>query len=155
MLTPFLLTQLIFEKPKYIKPIEQDIVASRPVEVLPKLELKQAEQVEVDYQYPVIQAVNTSGNLYDYLSCTWYVKEMRPDIPNSWGNATDWLYSAQAMGWATGTVPRAGAIGWTYGHVVYIFRVEGDQVYLGERNYDYIGSYRERYAPVSSFTYIY
>lgn len=156
MLTPFLLTQLIFEKPKYIKPIEQDIVASRPVEVLPKLELKQTEQVEVDYQYPVIQAVNTSGNTYTPGNCTWGVKEWRPDVPNGLGNATDWLYNAQSMGMATGSVPRVGAVGWTYGHVVLVTAVYGDTIQIREMNYDYV-LYHERYRTALSteFYYIY
>ena len=98
---------------------------------------------------------SSAGNGYDYHQCTWHVKEMRPDIPNDWHNATDWLYNARADGYATGSTPRAGAIGWTYGHVVYIIKVKGDQVYLSERNYDYRGSYRERWASASAFTYIY
>lgn len=98
---------------------------------------------------------NYSGNSYVYHSCTWHVKSMRPDIPNDWHNATDWLYNARADGYATGSTPRAGAIGWVYGHVVYIQAVQGNQVYLSERNYDYQGSYRERWADASNYTYIY
>lgn len=98
---------------------------------------------------------SSAGNTYTYLSCTWHVKQMRPDIPNNWGNATNWLYNAQAIGWPTGSEARVGAIGWTYGHVVYILKAEGDRVYLSERNYDWNGSYRERWASASSMQYIY
>lgn len=98
---------------------------------------------------------SSSGNLYDYHSCTWEVKELKPSLPNNLGNATDWLYNAQAQGMATGSTPRVGAVGWTYGHVTYILAVSGNQVYLAERNWDYQGSYRERWADASSMTYIY
>ncbi len=97
----------------------------------------------------------SSDNLYDLYSCTWWVKYNRPDIPNSWGNATDWFYNAQQQGYSTGTVPRAGAVGWRYSHVVYVFSVHGDTITIGDGNYDYNGSYRVREASASEFQYIY
>lgn len=95
------------------------------------------------------------SNTYDYLSCTWYVKSRRPDIPDNWGNATDWMANARAIGWSTGVTPRAGAIGWRYGHVVYVESVGIGVITISERNYDYMGSYRERTALPSEFLYIY
>ncbi len=133
--------------------IHTEIRHIQPISALPDYELK--EIPELDYIRPVAPPERSSGNLYDYHSCTWHVKEKRPDISNSWGNATEWFSNAQAMGWATGTEARAGAIGWTYGHVVYIEMVEGDQVYLSERNYDYNGSFRYRWADASEMQYIY
>lgn len=69
---------------------------------------------------------NSSGNTYQAGQCVWYVKNLKPEIPNGWGNASNWLYAAQADGWATGTEPRVGAVGWTSGHVVYITGVNPD-----------------------------
>ncbi len=90
---------------------------------------------------------------YDYHSCTWHVWSKRS--VGKWGNASQWYWQAQKDGWTTGTTPVAGAIGWTSGHVVYIESVDGNQVYISERNYDYNGSYRERWADASDFKYIY
>ena len=90
---------------------------------------------------------------YPAYSCTGYVASRR--AVGQWGNASEWLWQARRDGWATGSTPKAGSIGWTYGHVVYIEKVSGDRVYLSERNYDWNGSYRERWASASDFTYIY
>ncbi len=122
---------------------------------MPIYELKEA--AEVDFIRPV-EAVDSSGdNTYPAypFQCTRYAKQKRPDIPNNLGNANLWYYRLKAMGWPVGLEPRAGAIGQQGMHVVYIEKVEGDRVYLSERNWDYHGSYRERWADASSFLYIY
>jgi peptidoglycan DL-endopeptidase CwlO len=94
-------------------------------------------------------------NNYYYGFCTWYVASRRP-VPPNWGNAGAWLASARAAGWRTGTAPAAGAIAWTYGHVAYVERVQGSQVYLSEMNYNgNWGRVTYRLAPASSFVYIY
>jgi len=98
---------------------------------------------------------SSSENLYEYHQCTWYAKSRRPDLPNNLGNADTWVVNASAQGFATGSTPRAGAVGQQGMHVVYIERVKGNQVYLSDRNYDYNGSYRERWANASDFLYIY
>lgn len=69
---------------------------------------------------------SSQGNTYEPGQCVWYVKNLRPELPNSWGSATTWLSRAQAMGWPTGSEPRVGAVGWTYGHVVLITAVNSD-----------------------------
>ena len=102
----------------------------------------------------------TAGNAYGYGYCTWYVKNMRPDIGSYWGNANQWYASAQAAGFATGKEARPGAIGVSFegaaGHVVYIHSVSGNTVHLSEMNgaagWNVVG---ERDAPESSFVYIY
>lgn len=103
---------------------------------------------------------DTSGNTYDFGYCTWYVKSRRPDIPNSWGNASEWLGNAQAMGWATGSVPKSGAIGQTsggsLGHVVYVEGVNGDgTVSISEMNYQGWNIRSTRVVGAAAFTYIY
>jgi surface antigen len=100
------------------------------------------------------------GNGYDQGYCTWYVKNRRPDIGNYWGNANQWLYSAQAEGYATGGAPRAGAIGVSsegyYGHVVYVESVNSDgSVNISEMNYQGWNIQDSRTTSASEFVYIY
>ena len=90
---------------------------------------------------------------FNPFQCTGYVASRRP--VGRWHNADTWVYMARAEGWATGTKPRVGAIGQQGNHVVYIEKVKGNQVYISERNYDFNGSYRERWANASDFLYIY
>jgi len=108
---------------------------------------------------PATQHVYTSdGNLFPYGQCTWYVKTRRPDVSNLWGNANQWVYSAQIDGWATGPTPRAGAIGMSIVgmHVVYVEAVNADgTILIAEGNWDYNGSIRERIALSTEFYYIY
>lgn len=102
----------------------------------------QTVNVSTQAQKPVKSSQNSSvsvnGNSYQPGQCVWYVKNLKPEIPNNWGNASNWLYAAQADGWATGTEPRVGAVGWTSGHVVYITGVSGDTVTYTDMN----GSWR-------------
>lgn len=112
------------------------------------------EKTPPEPQTPVVEPPSASDNEYEYHSCTWWVKYNRPDIPNTWGDATDWYYNAQAEGYSTGTTPQAGAVGWVYGHVVYVFSVNDDgTITIGDGNYDYNGSYRVRETSPSEFTY--
>lgn len=82
---------------------------------------------------------------------------MRPDIPNNWGNAYQWLGNARSIGWPTGSTPQVGAVGTQGNHVVYIEAVNSDgTVLLWEMNFAYIPfQTRERVAPASDFMYIY
>lgn len=98
---------------------------------------------------------SSSGNTYGYKSCTWWVKYNRPGLPNSLGNAYEWLANARSLGMATGSTPRVGSVGVRGNHVVYVVKVSGEQVYIGDGNYDWQGSYRERWANASDYTYIY
>ncbi len=101
------------------------------------------------------------GNTYDYGYCTWYVKNRRgASIPNSLGNANTWQYRAQSMGMATGSAPRAGAVGTTtrgsLGHVVYVESVNADgSVNISEMNYQGFGITSSRTTSASEFSYIY
>ncbi|MCX6808829.1 MAG: CHAP domain-containing protein [Candidatus Berkelbacteria bacterium] len=76
-------------------------------------------------------------NGYPYGWCTYYVASKR-QVPSNWGNAGQWLKSAQSAGWSTGSIPVPGAIMVTnesfWGHVTYVERVDGDQVVVSEMN---------------------
>lgn len=70
--------------------------------------------------------------------CTWYVAQKRY-VPWA-GHAKSWLANARAFGFATGSVPQAGAIvatregGW-WGHVAYVEAVKGDKIVISEMNH--------------------
>ena len=100
---------------------------------------------------------NTSGNSYEPGQCVWFIKNMRPEIPNSWGSASSWLSSAQSQGWPTGSTPRVGAVGWTHSHVVLITAVNKDgTVDITDMNGRWI-PYEIGYGtyPASKYQYIY
>ncbi len=100
------------------------------------------------------------GNSYSYGYCTFYVASRR-SVPAFWGNASQWLYQAQASGFSTGSSPVAGAIAWSgagyYGHVAYVESVNGNgTVNISEMNFN--GNWNRvtyRTVSASSFRYIY
>lgn len=103
---------------------------------------------------------SSAGNTYAPGNCTWYVKNRRPDLPNSLGNANTWYSRAAALGMAVGSSPRAGAVGATtagsLGHVVYVEAVNGDgSITISEMNFAGEYSQRTRTASASEFMYIY
>lgn len=112
---------------------------------------------------PVQQAPASygGGNTYDWGYCTWYVKERRgASLPNGLGNANTWYSRAQQMGMATGSAPRAGAVGTTtrgsLGHVVYVESVNADgSINISEMNYQGFGVKSYRTTSASEFLYIY
>lgn len=98
-----------------------------------------------------------SGSGYTPGQCTWYVASRRA-VPSNWGNAISWYYNAQASGYAVGSVPRAGAIGWErMNHVVYVESVNSDgSVNISEMNFNYqAGVLHRRTTSASQFLYIY
>ncbi|MEO7904458.1 MAG: CHAP domain-containing protein [Candidatus Saccharimonadales bacterium] len=103
---------------------------------------------------------SNAGNTYAWGYCTWYVKNKRPDMPNRLGNGGQWAASAAAMGYATGSHPKAGAVAEQPGHVAYVENVfkKGNVTYvtISEMNYGGgIGQVNTRTVPASNFTYIY
>lgn len=106
---------------------------------------------------PVASRQLVPGNGYVAGNCTWYVKNKRPDIGNYWGNAGySWIANAQSAGYSTGATPRAGAIGVTPGHVVYVESVNGDgSANISEMNYGALYRMNYRTVPAGAFTYIY
>ncbi|MBA3679088.1 LysM peptidoglycan-binding domain-containing protein [Candidatus Saccharibacteria bacterium] len=131
-----------------------EILAERPLYILPVRE-KTLEPIGDSPRQVSVQGKGSVGlNGYDYPSCTGYVALQRY-VPPGLGNATSWMANAQARGMATGSTPRAGAIGWRPGHVVFTIRVDGDRIFISENNYDFMGSTRSRWASAKEFTYIY
>lgn len=99
---------------------------------------------------------SSAGNSYGYGYCTWYVKNRRPDMPNNLGNANTWVARAAAQGLATGSTPRAGAVGQAGMHVVYVESVNGDgTVTISEMNHAGWNVVNQRTVPASYFQYIY
>lgn len=103
------------------------------------------------------QSSNNVGNRYVPGQCTYYVYNRRPDIGSFWGNANQWLYSAQADGYSTGSAPAAGAIAVSIGgnHVAYVESVSGSTITISEMNYSGPWTMNTRTAPAHSFMYIY
>lgn len=106
-----------------------------------------------------VASYNASTNGYDFGYCTWYVASRR-SVPGNWGNANQWYAGAQAAGWATGIIPRPGAIGVSFvgaaGHVVYVESVSGTSVTVSEMNalagWDHVDTATY---PMTNFVYIY
>lgn len=100
---------------------------------------------------------SSSGNTYAAGWCTWYAKEMRPDLPNNLGDAGAWAANARAQGIPTGSTPRTGAIGVMAGHVAYVESVDGNKVTVSEMGWNYSqGGFNRRTVDAGTFhTYIY
>lgn len=153
-------TQTPTEYPTVIPPPEQ--LAPAYTEELPEPEAI-ATEVNITVASEPTQSTSRSGyvsdprNTYAWGYCTWYVKNKRPDLPNSLGNGGQWVANAAARGFATGNVPRAGAVGEQPGHVVYVESVNANgTVNISEMNYNGgLGVVNHRTVPASMFKYIY
>lgn len=148
--------------------VKQEIVKPKKLTLKQKID-RNYYKCDTDTQYirkdnarckdkPVAPKTATQGtqglNGYAYPSCTGYVA-LRRYVPPGLGDATTWFSRAQAMGMETGTEPRAGAIGWTWGHVVFVEAVHGDTITISENNYDWQGSTRTIEVPKYQYQYIY
>ncbi|HEL2056454.1 TPA: CHAP domain-containing protein [Streptococcus suis] len=92
---------------------------------------------------------SSSANTYPVGQCTWGAKQAAPWVGNYWGNANQWLYSASAAGFSTGSTPQVGAVAvWTsgaYGHVAVVTAVNGSQIQVVESNFNgnmYVSNFR-------------
>lgn len=105
---------------------------------------------------PIVARI-ASANSYSWGQCVWYVATRRA-VP-MWGNANQWLANARAAGWATGNVPRVGAIAWTgkgyAGHVAIVEAVNGNQITVSDMNYAGVGVVTTRLTSASEWVYIY
>lgn len=101
---------------------------------------------------------SSAGNTYTWGTCTWYVKQQIPSLPNQLGNAGyGWLSRAAAYGYATGTTPAPGAIGVEGGHVVIVGSVNANgTINISEMNYGGgVGVVHYRTTSAGEFQYIY
>lgn len=127
------------------------------------LQAKVAEKKRLEAERTVTigrYAADSDGNTYALGNCTYYVKQKRPDLSNSLGNANTWYYNAREMGYKTGTMAKKGAVGTTtrgrLGHVVYVEKWLGNgQILISEMNVNGLWSMQTRVADESEFVYIY
>ena len=121
--------------------------------------IQEAQQQPVTPSTPVTTTpitYNSSGNTYPIGQCTWGAKQAAPWVGNYWGNAGQWLSSARAAGFRTGSTPQVGAVAvWTntyYGHVAVVTAVNGSQIQVVESNYAgnmSVGNYRGWFNPAA------
>jgi surface antigen len=103
---------------------------------------------------PGARTASTAGNTYVPGSCTWYVKNQRPDIGNRWGNANQWLASARAAGFTVTNTPAVGSVAVQANHVALVTAVGDGTVTISEMNYGGLYRMNTRTVAVSLFTYI-
>lgn len=148
---------------KIIIPVESEVLVARelpvatPVAVATPIPVKaKSSTSSAPKTYSSAPRGSSSGNLYTFGYCTWYVKNRRPDLPNNLGNANTWVSRARAQGLPTGTTPRVGAVGQKGMHVVYVESVNGDgTVTISEMNREGFNVRSSRTVPASYFQYIY
>ena len=146
-------------------PAEQPAAAPESSEAPAEQPAATSEAAPATSEAPAEQLAATSEaastpNTYPVGQCTWGAKSVAPWAGNNWGNATDWIASAQAAGHSVGTTPVAGAIavwpndGGGYGHVAYVTSASGvNSIQVMESNYAgnmLIGNYRGTFDPTSS-----
>ena len=146
-------------------PAEQPAAAPESSEAPAEQPAATSEAAPATSEAPAEQLAATSEaastpNSYPVGQCTWGAKSLAPWAGNNWGNAKDWIASAQAAGHSVGTTPVAGAIavwpndGGGYGHVAYVTSASGvNSIQVMESNYAgnmLIGNYRGTFDPTSS-----
>ena len=142
---------------------EKEKIESKKESLEAEVQLLQERVTKLDDMFVHINkySYNSAGNRYAPGNCTWYVKSMRPDIDNFWGNANTWYANAKAQGWNVGSLPKKGAVatttaGWA-GHVAYVIGVSLDRqwVTIREMNYGGLFNMNTRTVHYSQFQYIY
>ena len=146
-------------------PAEQPAAAPESSEAPAEQPAATSEAAPATSEAPAEQLAATSEaastpNTYPVGQCTWGVKSLAPWAGNNWGNAKNWIASAQAAGHSVGTTPVAGAIavwpndGGGYGHVAYVTSASGaNSIQVMESNYAgnmSISNYRGTFDPTSS-----
>ena len=163
----------VSEAPTYEAPATTPIEAVQPETYdAPVTETTPTVATETPAPAPTPSNVpaEATPNTYPTGQCTWGVKEMAPWVGNYWGNARDWIASAQNAGYSTGSNPTVGSVavwpedGGGYGHVAYVTSVtNNNSIQVMESNYAgnmSIGNYRGEFDPThtysgSSVSYIY
>ncbi|MDQ3123782.1 MAG: LysM peptidoglycan-binding domain-containing protein [bacterium] len=140
------------------KPTSQTITPKRVQKTQPVVKRVTPKRVQssVTQRVPTVKRGESSGNFYTPGYCTWFVKNQRSDLPNNLGNADTWVIRARAQGLATGSTPRAGAVGQRGMHVVYVKSVNKDgTVNISEMNHKGLWVITHRTLPGNYFQYIY
>jgi LysM repeat protein len=141
---------------KLIIPLSTEVLDPRPF-ITPPLPIQAPKSALNGVKRA--STITTSGNTYTTGYCTWYVKNLRPDLPNGLGNANTWYSRANALGLAVGSTPQVGAVGTTTrgsdGHVVYVEAVNGQTITISEMNYQGWNIASSRTANANEFVYIY
>ena len=75
------------------------------------------------------ESTGTNG----YTECAGWVASHRY-VPPGWGDASNWKSAALSAGWTVSNKPVNGAIGWRWGHVVFVIEARGDTVLISELN---------------------
>lgn len=170
---PVVPQQQNLEIPNTTKPTEihqpitiKEIKKVKPLKAVQHTEIKPLAKIPVLKEKPLKVAEtshmsrgNSAGNTYGYGYCTWFVKNMRPDLPNNLGNANTWYSQAAAQGMSVGSTPRVGAVATTtrgsLGHVAYVTGVSGGMVTITEMNVQGWNVQSSQTAPASDYLYIY
>jgi surface antigen len=109
----------------------------------------------------------TTHDLYPRGQCTWWVKQLRQDIPyfpGRAGDAANWATSAEQAHFPVGDIPVKGAIAvWRseqynvgrYGHVAVVLDVKDDQIKVSEMNWGGDQRPAERWHPWHDLRFIY
>lgn len=141
-----------------IVPEESDVLQERPMPVTVEMSAEETDVARRNSSTPS-RAVSRSrsssaGNTYTPGYCTWYVKNMRPDIPNGLGNADTWYYRYTG---SKGSTPAVGAVAVakSYMHVAIVIGVNGGSVTVREMNYKGLYVVSERTTSASEFLYLY
>ncbi len=145
------------------RPLPEVVVAALPVEapIAAKPAVATSKKAPAPKKASPVSVSKgaVAGNTYAPGYCTWYIKNIRPDIPNNLGNANTWVARAASQGMATGSVPRVGAIAQAKQsvHVAYVQRVNGDgTIFISEMNFNGgLFIVHTRTVPASNFLYIY
>lgn len=136
---------------KLVIPLADEVLKDRPMPVaIP------TPRVQTPKTIPPSSASTKKEFSNDYQpgQCTSWVASHRY-VPAGWGDASNWKYAASAAGWTVSAKPVAGAIGWTYGHVVFVVSVGNGVVRISEQNWDWNSGIRTITVPSSKYTYLY
>jgi len=94
-------------------------------------------QAATTQQAPTVTSERIYSNDYDYGNCTQFVAS-KLAIPDTWGNAIDWLANARQQGYITSTVPRINSVAWFpgsgWGHVALVTAIGPEGVTIEEMN---------------------
>ena len=141
------------------EPVSSETSETTQAPAAPATSEAQPESAAPAAETPKVSAASTP-NTYPVGQCTWGAKSLASWVGNYWGNAKNWIASAQAAGHSVGTTPVAGAIavwpndGGGYGHVAYVTSASGaNSIQVMESNYAgnmSIGNYRGTFDPTSS-----